>query len=120
MLAPMKQASGAPRQARRTRSEWTIEVARWRQSGLTASAYSIRNGLSVASLRWWSSQLRTSPSTGSALRFVPLRVALNGRTEQAPFALDVVLRNGRTVRVRSDVDAMRLACLLDALEGGAE
>jgi hypothetical protein len=47
-----------------------------------------------------------------------VRVRPTAPAEAPAFALEVTLRNGRTVRTHGDVDALRLARVLDALEGG--
>ena len=117
----MSKTEGSPRRARRSRSEWSAEIARWERSGLSATAYSARHNLSRATLFWWSTHLRgTSVATASpdTVSFLPVRVRPTVPAEAPAFALEVTLRNGRTVRAHGDVDAARLARVLDALEGG--
>ena len=117
----MSKTEGSPRRARRSRSEWSAEIARWERSELSATTYATRHDLSRATLFWWSSHLRdASVATASSdmVSFLPLRVRPTAPAEAPAFALEVTLRNGRTVRTHGDVDALRLARVLDALEGG--
>jgi hypothetical protein len=117
----MSKTESLPRRARRSRSEWSAEIARWERSGLSATAYAARHDLSRATLFWWSAQLRgTSVATASpeTVSFLPVRVRPTAPAEAPAFALEVTLRNGRTVRTHVDVDALHLARVLDALEGG--
>ncbi len=121
MLRPMRKTESSPRRARRLRSEWSAEIARWERSGLSAAAYATRHGLSRSTLFWWSNHLRdTSVATAApdTVSFLPVRVRPTAAAEATAFALEVTLRNGRTVRASGDVDASRLARVLDALEGG--
>ncbi len=117
----MSKTEISPRRARRTRSEWSAEIGRWERSGLSAAAYAARHDLSRSTLFWWSAHLRgTSVATASPdkVSFLPVRVRPTAPAEAPRFALEVTLRNGRTVRTHGDVDASRLARVVDALEGG--
>ena len=50
-------------------------MAGWRRSGETAAAYAERNGLSVASLRWWSWRVgREEPAPAEPVELVPIEV----------------------------------------------
>jgi hypothetical protein len=116
----MSKTEGSLRRARRSRSEWSAEIARWERSGLSAAAYAARHDLSRSTLLWWSAHLRGTSATASpdTVSFLPVRVRSTAPAEAPAFALEVTLRNGRTVRTHGDVDALRLARVLDALEGG--
>jgi hypothetical protein len=119
----MIKTENSPRRARRSRADWCAEIARWERSGLSATAYAARHDISRSTLFWWSSHLRdTSVARAPAdtVSFVPVRVRPTAHAEAPAFALEVTLRNGRTVRAHGDVDASRLAQVLDALEGGGE
>jgi transposase len=98
--------------------EWGAEVARWKRSGMTATEYAARHGISRSSLFAWSKHVcgrRDTPASS----FVPLRVAAAKAPIATPFSLEITLRNGRTLRTHGDVDAARLACVVDALDGGS-
>ena len=84
-------------------------MAQWRKSGLTAAEFASREGLSVASLRWWSSELgRGSRASrhgrgGAAIQAIELalptaaRRATEGALEVA--VGDVVIRFDTSVEV---------------------
>ncbi len=111
------------RRPRRSHAEWRAEVARWKQSGLSAGAYAGRHNLSRSTLFWWSTHLRATPMATTETEtpsFLPLRITPAVDAEATAFALEVTLRNGWTVRTRSDVDVARFARVLDALEGGGQ
>lgn len=51
---------------KRTRAEWTKVIARYRASGQTAEVFAAKHGLTLSTLRWWSSELRsTRPATST-------------------------------------------------------
>jgi hypothetical protein len=117
----MSKTDSSPRRARRSRSEWASEVARWERSGLSATTYAARHDLSRSTLFWWSSHLRdmsVAKASSESVSFLPVRVRPTESANVPEFALEVTLRNGRTVRTRGEVDPLRLARVLDALEGG--
>lgn len=92
-----------------------------------SAEYAKQRDLNRGTLLWWSRRVgaarverNTAPRTASApVTFVPLRV----REEQFESAsavqssIEVILRNGRRVRVAGAVDGGTLARVLDAAEG---
>ena len=107
---------------RRTREEWTREVGRWRQSGLTAAAYAAANNLHEGTLAGWASKLgsRTGQRRETQTeqpRFVPVRVSAPSAAVRRPAPIEVVLSNGRRIRVSESFDADLLAELITILEG---
>jgi len=98
-------------------TEWRDEIARWKQSGLSASEYAAHHDVAASSLFAWSQRIRLAPEPAPAPRvsFVPVRVAAEASSS---FEVEVSLGNGRRVRARGDVDAARFARMLDAIEGG--
>jgi len=124
----------APKQAtyaRRTRAEWTAEVVRWRQSGLNSAAYAEAHGLHRATLLYWSTKLgrdvvapAAPPVETEPVAFVPLRMRPQQPPklpeEQSACVMEVLLCNGRRVRVTGDVHPQELARLVSALEGHNE
>jgi hypothetical protein len=113
---------------RRARSEWTAEVERWRQSGLGAPEYAQQHGLKVARLLWWSAKLKHGRKGTEArvdagpgpVAFLPLRMRQE-RVESSASetgCIEVVLANGRRVRVLGSVNIAQLGRVLTAAEGG--
>jgi len=129
------------KRARRSRAEWRTEVRRWRRSGQTAADYATQRGLSRSTLTWWASQLGVKAAAGKpasegtaprAPAFLPVRVVaaqepggqestarVAAYTDRLATSFEVVLINGRRVRVGDGFDATALARLLDVAEGGA-
>jgi hypothetical protein len=103
-------------------SYWTEAEARGvleaqEASGLSLGEFARRHGLRTQRLRWWKSRLGKEREE---LSFVPVRVA------EPPVAskpaggeearLEVVLANGRTLRVGPGFDEQALVRLVRALE----
>lgn len=54
---------------------WSRHVASWRASGQTAAAFSADHGLSVATLRRWSSKFKREAAAATALTVPQIRLA---------------------------------------------
>ncbi|SRR5258708_487202 len=104
-----------------TRSVWEKRVEDWRASGLDATSFARKHGLSEASLKWWKWQLsrkrrsrskkaRAKREAISPLTFIEMTPAIVGA------ALEVVLANGARIRIAPDFDPVVLARLVDVLE----
>ena len=120
------------KRARRSRAEWIEELGRWRESGLGVAEYARERGLHAGTLAGWASKVRDSvvaPRASNGQRsslFVPVHVAAAAATERAAGKagadggqLEVVLRNGRSVRVSGKFDGEAVARLLMIAEGAA-
>jgi len=122
------------KRARRKRADWIPEVQRWRASGQDADAYAAAHGLHPRTLVWWARQLEGSGAKqqgGGAkrglgkrtLKFLPAKLT-DSRAASAVAAVperhevEVVLRNGRRVRVSREFELDALARLLDTVEAG--
>ena len=104
-------------------------MARWRSSGRSAADYAKERGLKAGTLLWWSGQLRREPLTdvaaqptaGDAVAFLPLRVRESESAQPASVSqtasVEVILENGRRVRVLGDVDVGLLKRVLAAADG---
>lgn len=112
---------------RRSRAEWTEEIERWRGSGQSASEYADKRGIHAGTLAGWASKVRETMGARAGARgdgksmFVPVRVAPAARasaTYSEGGEAEVVLRNGRRVRVSGNFDNGSLARLLMVAEGG--
>ena len=135
--AGSKAAPGVPRAQRgRGRAEWVRLCAAWERSGLRQAEFCRQLGLNVGTLRWWRSQLRPLPArdapsrqsatiaalvpTAASPAFVPVTVTPAERTGPARrvrgSTIDVVLREGRRVRVGPGFDEHLLARVVAVLE----
>ena len=102
--------------ARKTTEEiWHERVRAWRESGKTADEFAKGKGFEGSTLRWWSSQLGSTPSRGPHfMQLVP--------RAPAPVAAPglVVEVAGARVRVGPGFDAVLLADVVRALIGDAQ
>jgi len=91
-------------------------VARWRKSGLTASAYASREGLSASSLRWWSSELgrgsRASQHGGGAIEAI--EIAVPGASRTVSGLVEIAVADA-VVRFDASVEVAYVASLVRAL-----
>jgi hypothetical protein len=86
-------------------------LASWRHSGLSAAAFSARQGYSETRLRYWSERLGEAPqSESSPVSFVP--IALNEIRNARQIEIE---RAGVVVRVREDLDVVHVARLVAVL-----
>jgi transposase len=103
-----------------TRAEWAERVERWEASGLSAAAFAARERLAAKSLVWWRWKLRASPLAPTALPldFLPVRV-VSTATARASMTgpIEVVLPNGRIVRVPAGFDEADLERVLAVASG---
>ena len=106
----------APGRARDEEKErqWRRRIDQWRASGLSVRAFCARHGLATASFYNWRRVLERRAAEKAA--FVPVRVVADAPPAQAS-ALELVLADGRIVRVAPGFDAPTLRQLLTALEG---
>jgi transposase len=106
----------APGRARDERKEqqWRRWIGEWQASGLSVRAFCQRHGLTVASFYTWRRVLQRRAAEKTT--FVPVQVVADAVPTQTS-ALEVVLSDGRTVRVAPGFDAATLRQLLAVLEG---
>lgn len=118
-----KRAGGQAEWERRQRERelrWRKHVRAWRASGLTQAEYCRRSNLTPADFSWWKHELRrrdgaqpeASPEVAT---FIPVKL---GAASEA-CDCEVVLPNGRRLRIGQGVSATRAAELVAALEGPA-
>ena len=106
-------AHGRARDERKER-QWRRWIDQWRVSGLSVRAFCERRRLTVASFYAWRRVLQRRDAEKAA--FVPVQVVADAVPTQSG-ALEVVLTDGRAVRVAPGFDAATLRQLLDVLEG---
>ena len=103
-------------------AEWAKRVERWQRSGLSAAAYGAQEGISGDQLSWWKWHLgrkAVAPRREVELdkvSFVPARVVERAAPARPGGQLEVVLGNGRLVRVVGAVDPKLLADMIRAIE----
>ena len=106
-------AHGRARDERKER-QWRGMIGEWQASGLSVRAFCARHGLATASFYNWRRVLQRRAADEPA--FVPVRVVAEAVPALAT-ALEVVLTDGRMVRVAPGFDAATLRQLLAVLEG---
>jgi len=102
---------------------WRRHVAGWRRSGLTVRAYCVAEGLPEANFYAWRRTLaerdRQAARRGrdsSIAAFVPVRVVSDVTPSTSRSLFEVVLANGRVLRLGADVDLQVVRQLLALLE----
>lgn len=96
---------------------WRLVIARWKDSGKTVRAFCLAEDLKQATFYWWRRELirRDQPKPKAA--FFPVRV-LTEPTESSSSGVEVVLANGRHLRVGVGFDSQTLAQVVALLEDG--
>lgn len=107
----------APGRARDEQKErqWRRWIHQWRASGLSVRDFCARHGLASARFYHWRRVLERRAAEEPAA-FVPVQVVADAVLTRAS-ALEVVLSDGRTVRVTPGFDVATLRQLLAVLEG---
>ena len=115
---------------RTTARVWAARVKRWQRSGLSAPEFGRREGFKGEQLTWWKwhlsriskkaappkrKQSRSKPkqAPAKAARFVPVKLPATVSAS----VLEIVLGNGRVVRVPTGCDGVWLAQVLAAVDG---
>jgi hypothetical protein len=98
-------------QKRVSRDEWARRVRDWEASGLSAADYGRRRHLRPGALTWWRWKLSHDEATSPA--FVEVHVVDD--VADAP-SVEVVLTNGRIVRVPPSFDDDALARVMSLAE----
>ena len=106
-------AHGRARDGRKE-GQWRRWIGDWQASGLSGRAFCEQRGLTVARFYAWRRVLQRRAAEKAA--FVPVQVVTDAVPTQAS-ALEVVLTDGRTVRVAPGFDAATLRQLLAVREG---
>ena len=107
-------AHGRARDERKVH-QWRRWIDQWRVSGLSVRAFCARRGLAIPSFYAWRRTLERRAA--EQVVFAPVQVVADAVPAQIS-ALEVVLTDGRTVRVAPGFHAATLRRLLAVLEGG--
>jgi hypothetical protein len=94
--------------------QWRRWIGEWQASGLSVRTFCQRRGLTVSSFYAWRRVLQRRDAERAT--FVPVQVVADAVPTQTS-ALEVVLTDGRMVRVPRGFDAATLRQLLAVLEG---
>ncbi|MBM3458437.1 MAG: transposase [Armatimonadetes bacterium] len=89
---------------------------RCESSGLAGSEFARRHGIPLSSLRRWVRELRNTPKESPAVVFHEVAVCPPWTGSASPWAVEIVGRDGVTVRCRERLPVEELARLL---RGGA-
>jgi hypothetical protein len=104
-------------QARKSREPyWRQVVDRWKQSGLAVPAFCRREGLNQATFYHWRRELKRRDQ--SKPTFLPVRVIADKPAALAGGGIEVVLANGRCLRVGAGFDPHTLVQVVALLEDG--
>jgi hypothetical protein len=95
--------------------QWRRRINQWRASGVSVQAFCARHDLAPASFYRWRRALERRVAE-EPTAFVSVQVVADA-VLIPPSALEVVLADGRTVRVAPGFDAATLRQLLAVLEG---
>jgi transposase len=102
-------------------AEWAKRVDRWQHSGLSAAEFGVREGIAGEQLSWWRWHLgRKAAAKGgpapARMRFVPARIVERAAPARSDGRVEVVLTNGRVVRIVGAVDAKLLTEMIQVIE----
>lgn len=101
---------------RRREPYWRLVVGRWRRSGRSVRAFCRAEGINEPQFYWWRRKLEQADRPIPA--FLPVHVIGNLADQSASRSIEVVLANGRTLRVQPGFDAQTLMTLVEVLEAG--
>jgi len=90
-------------------------LARWKRSGLSVATFCQAEGLNSATFYWWRRELNRRDQPKSA--FLPVHV-LAEKAGSSVAGVEVVLGNGRCVRVGVGFDPDTLVQIVELLEDG--
>jgi len=99
---------------RRSRAEWSKQIALWRKSGLTAREYAAKAGLNPGTLKFWKYALGKEARSCPEFPLVEVHSAA-GRDDR----LEIALVSGHRVRVPGTFESDALRRLLAVLEVSA-
>jgi hypothetical protein len=93
---------------------WRQLIDQWQRSGLSVRAFCQRQRLAVPSFYVWRRTFRQRDANACPVTFLPVHVRPDDR--EAPPSLELVLANGRRLRIPPGYDDSQLRQLLRALE----
>jgi transposase len=119
----VKKDAGQARTAKRRHwreADARAMLAAWRQSGKGLAEFARERGVHARRLARWAARLEAAPGNGAVVQFHPVRLVSASRAgAQHSETLEVVLGNGRAVRVPYGFAPEHLRRLLQVLEAEA-
>jgi hypothetical protein len=97
--------------------DWRRVLDRWKRSGLTVRAFCRAEGVNEPMFYWWRRELRRRDQPQPQPAFLPVRV-LADQPEAPAGTIEIVLANGRTIRVPVGFDPHTLRQVVALLEDG--
>ena len=108
---------------------WREHVSAWHSSGVGIRSYCQEHGLSASLFHWWRGELKRRDTETGMIRegggktrargsVAEVRLMGEAPEREAGASLEVVLGNGRSIRVWDGFNAGTLAQLVSALECG--
>ena len=108
-----------------TKTIWRDRLTRLARTNLSIEEFAAREGVRPASLRWWrwrlgsdAKKVRALTPLARAAGAVPSFVEVAPASETPSSRYEVVLTNGRVVRVPAEFNNSELARVLAVAEGG--
>lgn len=93
---------------------WRKVFSRWRRSGLSVREFCQAEGVNEPRFYWWRRKLETAEAPKPA--FLPVHVIANDAEPVVSQSIEVVLHNGRCLRVPPGFDAETLVKLVELLD----
>ena len=100
----------------RRESDWRSLLAQWRRTGISVRAFCRAQDVSEPSFYLWRRKLNLTDRTTPT--FIPVDVVCDEAKEAATLGIEVVLSNGRCLRVGPGFDPHTLLSVVDLLERG--
>jgi hypothetical protein len=94
---------------------WRRRLSRHAESGQSVRAWCRKHGVTETAFYWWRRELARRDAEGRAASFVPVHVT-EAPARGCDWRIEIVLTDGRRVRVVDPVDGQALADVLDVLE----
>jgi transposase-like protein len=91
-------------------------IGRWRRSGQSVRAFCRAEQISEPKFYWWRRRLEQPKQQKPS--FLPVHVVRDAPDQPAARNIEVVLANGRSLRVPPGFDRRTLIALVEALEAG--
>ena len=99
-------------------SYWRQVLTRWQRSGLAVRVFCRAEGVNEPQFYWSRRKLTQAEPKEPAPAFFPVHVVPESAGEPATRGIEVVLTNGRCLRVGPGFDPQTLVTLVDLLETG--